>query len=188
VSDAQSSSGTGSPPRGFSPLTNLIVAGSAAAIVLALALDGDRDGMPVWRAVGDVPAHSILTQQDVRLATDGSPGEAFVDDAIGHLTLRPLPRGAVVKSTDIGPDIPRELGRDAVVVGVETAPADAVAGALEPGDRVLVVVSPRDVEGIAMSIKAGRGRYHVAVALRRADAKSHGWFREAGPVRLVREL
>jgi hypothetical protein len=188
VSDDQPNPGDGPRPRGLSPLSILVVAFSTAALALTVWLRGGSDGVPVWRAVGDLPAQTILTARDVKLAADGSTGDQLAEDVIGHLTLRPLGQGAVVKRTDVGPDIPGELGRDAVVVGVDAAAADAVAGDLEPGDRVLLVAAPRHVEGILMSIRLVDDRYHVAVALRRPDAARHDWFRHGRSVRLVRQL
>jgi hypothetical protein len=189
VSATESNASDGTRRRSISPLSILVVACSAVAIAATVWVRGSNNGgVPVWRTAGDLPARTIITGRDVKLVADGSADDQPAEDVIGHLTLRRLGRGAVVRQADIGPDIQDELGSDAVVVGLNIAPANAVAGDLGPGDRVLLVVAASHIEGVVMSIRLVGGRYDVAVAVGRADAASHDWFRHGSAVRLVRRL
>jgi hypothetical protein len=101
----------------------------------------------VFRMLRAVPAFHLIRDTDVTpdlidSSSDGDPTQA--PEVVGHFTLRPLPKYAPVKITDIGPSVPAQLSNPrSTVVGVPLSSAQTMNGRIAAGDTVrLTAIDP----------------------------------------------
>jgi hypothetical protein len=131
------------PPRP-SPVTWIFVAISGVALCVAL-LWTSRDrgnSVSVVIAQRDLPAFQFIRPSDLRLGfrKAEAPNRFVGLDALGRLTLRRIPRNNALTQADLAPELPHWLGAAVAVIGVPASGASVLAGRLEAGTTVQLLV------------------------------------------------
>ncbi len=203
--------GTEVPPK-RSPLSRvsfghvlMVLAGLLAVLLNLALLRGDRVDQMVTVAARDLAAGTRIESDDVRFVAaplDGELASRFVTDAsapalVGLVLTRPLAAGDPIFDSDVRPEAAPGAGRAMSVPVDET---QAVAGALQRGDRV-DVIGVRDgvasyiavsVEVLAVpeatgtGLQAATGSFSVTLAVDDAEAIAIAAMLDGGEVHIVR--
>lgn len=100
-----------------------------------------RATIAVYELKAALPAFQVLKASDVVITTATPPksGTAFASGVVGKYTTRDLAAGEPILTTDVGPEIDSTVVNDgAVIMGVPASSAQALAGRLGVGSRVLI--------------------------------------------------
>lgn len=148
-----------------------------AIAIVGVAVSGG--GEPVQRVVPrvDIPAYHVIGPGDV--TTRAVSGEGDFERPVtlfGRLTLEPLATGEPIAADAVTPQVVGEVGP----VRLELTPENASALALQPGDRVVLDLSPTSTGVRPAEIPAilagvpdieDNARQAYIVALKRCNAR-----------------
>ncbi|NAS20399.1 hypothetical protein GT755_01715 [Herbidospora sp. NEAU-GS84] len=175
----------------------VLVALATGMVMMFLWRDADAGQMPVLVLKEDLPAHRMLTEDDVTLSTATSAGkDGYVSLPVtGRLTLRAVKKDQPLTKADLSPDVTKVLGTAPVVVGVSVPHPGGLNGALQSGDRVRLLLSGAtgvraEVDAFVLSVASGgAGRQaSLVVALRRKDAERHAAALLEGNILVVKRV
>jgi Flp pilus assembly protein CpaB len=127
--------------RGVAALAAMLAAGALGVV----ASGRDEGAVPVVTAVRHVDAGQALTAADVTLTAVPAqyvPDGALTDpaQAVGRLTVAPLPRGGIVTADALVAATGRAATPGRLILLIPVNPAD-LAGLLQPGQAVTLLLS-----------------------------------------------
>jgi Flp pilus assembly protein CpaB len=121
----------------------------------------------LWRGVGstsvytaarDLPAYHRIREQDVRrqdVRSSGLPDHAVTvrDAVVGHYTLGAVRQDDLFDSSKVGPVLNDQALDERHVIGLRGSLADVLNDQLAPGDRVDVLLSPRQRDAATRGVR-----------------------------------
>ena len=131
-------------PNGRAVLGGLLVAAAVVGTYAAWSSAGDDAGSRFVIAAHDLPVGSTIEADDVEMVTldlaDGVAERAFADPSavVGQVTVAPLAEGDLVQRSAVVVPEDAAAGRQ---VSLSISPADALAGTVEEGERIDVLVT-----------------------------------------------
>jgi len=203
--------GTDAPPK-RSPLSRvsfghvlMMLAGLLAVLLNLALLRGDQAEQMVTVADRDLATGTRVGPEDLRFVSapiDGSLADRFVTEAasanlVGLVVTRPVSEGDPLFESDVRPEAAPDAGR---AMSVPVDATQAVAGALQRGDRVDVIGVQDGVatyiavsvevlavpEATASGFQAATGAFSVTLAVDDTEAIAIAAMLDVGAVHIVR--